>query len=79
MQPVFMAFGSSWSWSSAIPTFTTKRVGEVDRLWRQRMHRFTYCVRAPRRGTRVLMLRAVGYWLGWLGIFLSCSMTWSRL
>ena len=40
---------------------------------------FTCRVRAPRRGARVVVLRAVGYWLGWLGIFLSCSMTWSRL
>jgi hypothetical protein len=28
---------------------------------------------------RVVVLRAVGYWAGWLGNFLSCSMTWSRL
>jgi hypothetical protein len=30
---------------------------------------------APSWGARVVVLRAVGYWLGCTGAFLSCSMT----
>ena len=34
----------------------------------------------PFRAARVVINRArLGHWLGWVGIFLSCSMTWSRL
>src|SRR6266540_3368080 len=33
--------------------------------------------RAARR--RINPKLAIDYWDGWLGIFLSCSMTWSRL
>ena len=40
---------------------------------------FTCRVRAPRGGARVVMLWAVGYWLGWPGNFLSWAITWSRL
>ena len=63
MQPVrfFMVMSNS--------CFHYKRMGQAGGLskglHRKRIHRFTCRVRAPLRGARVVVLRAVGYWLGW--------------
>lgn len=68
--------------ASNFPYFATQTHG-LDRLWkrlhRKRIHRSLVVSGRPRRGARVVVLRAVSYWLGWFGNFLSCSMTWSRL
>ena len=67
MQPVRF-FMVMMSWSEHLLSLP-KRMGQADglskRLHRKRIHRFTCRVRAPRRGARVVVLRAVGYWLGW--------------